>query len=138
TVTGKLVGAVVLKGTAPGAGAGSLLSFNVIHAGPDHVDLSGAPTDLTAGADRVVTGTIKDLNGNTVTDSVLSVTFAYDATTGAGTPSGRTSAAAAPRSSAHTVTGKLVGAVVLKGTAPGAGAGSLLSFNVIHAGPDHV
>ena len=47
TVTGHTAGSITLKASALGAPAGASLTFTVVHAGADHVDLSGSAADLT-------------------------------------------------------------------------------------------
>ena len=101
------------------------------------IALTGSTTNLTAGATRVVTATIQDANGNTVTtgaDSTLSVTFAKSA--GTGTVTGLGSATAVAGVATITVTGGLAGSVSIGASATAAGGAISsvappLAFNVV-------
>ena len=84
TITGVLVGAVVMEATAGGLTTGTLGSFTVVHGAATQIALTGATTNLTSGATRVLTATIRDAAGNTVTsDNTTVVNFAKQS--GAGT-----------------------------------------------------
>src|SRR5437867_5976849 len=81
TVTGNVAGTVDIDGAATAAGgpisSASSLSFTVVHAGGAERVMSGLKWSLRSGSTGVVSVTIVDLNGNTVTsgpDSTLSVT----------------------------------------------------------------
>src|SRR5207244_10248892 len=96
--------------------------------------LSGSTSSLASGSTRVLTATIQDANGNTVTsgpNSTLSVTFAK--TAGAGTVTGLGSTNAVAGVAALTVTGNQMGAVTISasGSALAAGAGNPITFNVV-------
>ena len=96
--------------------------------------LSGSTSSLASGSTRVLTATIQDANGNTVTsgpNSTLSVTFAK--TTGAGTVTGLGSTNAVAGVAALTVTGNQLGSVTISasGGALAAGAGNPITFNVV-------
>src|SRR6266446_1832001 len=98
------------------------------------VALSGSIANLGSGATRVLTATIQDANGNTVTsgpNSTLSVTFAKTAGTGSVTGLGSTNAVAGV--AALTVTGNQLGSVTISasGGALAAGGGNPITFNVV-------
>ena len=131
TITGQLVGAVVMEATAAGLTTGTLGSFTIVHGAATQVALTGAVTNLTSGATRVLTATIQDAAGNTVTsDSTTVVTFGKQS--GAGTVTGTGTATAASGVATKTITGQLVGAVVMEATAGGLTTGTLGSFTVVH------
>src|SRR5437868_6736626 len=96
--------------------------------------LSGSTSSLASGSTRVLTATIQDANGNTVTsgpNSTLSVTFAK--TTGAGTVTGLGSTNAAAGVATLTATGNQLGSVTISasGGSLAAGAGNPITFNVV-------
>src|SRR5438874_1125540 len=96
--------------------------------------LSGSTSSLASGSTRVLTATIQDANGNTVTsgpNSTLSVMFAK--TAGVGTVTGLGSTNAVAGVDALTVTGNQLGAVTISasGSALSAGAGNPITFNVV-------
>ena len=131
TITGALVGAVVMEATAGGLTTGTLGSFTVVHGAATQIALTGSITNLTSGATRVLTATIQDAAGNTVTsDNTTVVNFAKQS--GAGTVSGTGTATAASGVATKTITGVLVGAVVMEATAGGLTTGTLGSFTVVH------
>ena len=77
---------------------------------PTQIALTGSTANLTSGATRVLTATIQDAAGNTVTsDNTTVVNFAKQS--GAGTVSGTGTATAAGGVATKTITGVLVGAV---------------------------
>src|SRR5438067_3419675 len=103
--------------------------------------LSGSTGNLASGSTRVLTATIQDGNGNTVTsgpNSTLSVTFAK--TAGAGTVTGLGSTNAVAGVATLTVTGNQLGSVTISASAIGsggplaAGTGNPITFTVV-AGP---
>ncbi len=66
-----------MEATAGGLTTGTLGAFTVVHGAAAQIALSGALTNLTSGATRVLTATIQDAAGNTVTsDSTTVVAFA--------------------------------------------------------------
>ena len=67
TITGALAGSVTMQAAAGGLTTGTLGAFNVVHGAATQIALTGAVTDLTSGATRVLTATIQDAAGNTVT-----------------------------------------------------------------------
>src|SRR5438876_11747344 len=81
-----------------------------------------------------------DLNGNLVdsgSDSTLSIHFAK--TLGTGTVDGLSPDVSAVAGVAlKTVTGHTAGALTLAASSGAVGAGSTVSFTVVHAGADHV
>ena len=98
--------------------------------------LSGSTADLASGSTRVLTATIQDANGNTVTsgpNSTLNVTFAK--TAGTGTVAGLGSVNAVAGVATLTVTGNAVGPVTITASATGLapGTGNPISFNVVAA-----
>ncbi len=131
TITGALVGAVVMEATAGGLTTGTLGSFTVVHGAATQIALTGSTANLTSGATRVLTATIQDAAGNTVTsDNSTVVNFAKQS--GAGTVSGTGTATAASGVATKTITGVLAGAVVMEATAGGLTTGTLGSFTVVH------
>ena len=77
TITGALVGSVTMEATAAGLTTGTLGAFTVVHGAATQIALTGSTTNLTSGATRVLTATIQDAAGNTVTsDNTTVVTFA--------------------------------------------------------------
>ena len=128
--------AVTATGTTP-----SPLNFPETNLpGPaSKIVLSGSTGNLTAGATRVITATIEDANGNTVTtgsDSSLSVTFSQ--TSGSGTVTGLTSETASGGIATDTVTGGLAGSVSIGASATASGGPisqvAVVSLTVV-AGP---
>ena len=66
-----------MEATAAGLTTGSLAPFTVVHGAGAQIALSGATTNLMSGATRVLTATIQDAAGNTVSsDNSTVVTFA--------------------------------------------------------------
>ena len=93
--------------------------------------LTGSTADLTSGATRVLTATIQDAAGNTVTaDNTTDVAFAK--ASGAGTVSGTGNATASSGVATKTMTGVLVGSVTMEATSAGLTAGTLGAFAVVH------
>ena len=87
TITGALAGSVTMEATAAGLTTGTLGAFSVVHGAATQIALTGSTADLASGATRVLTATIQDAAGNTVTsDNSTVVAFAKAA--GAGTVSG--------------------------------------------------
>ena len=83
TVTGVLAGAITLEATS-GALTDGTLGFTVVHGAAADIVLTGATSNLASGATRVLTATIEDAAGNTVTsDNSTAVAFAK--ASGAGT-----------------------------------------------------
>ena len=131
TLTGALVGPVVMEATATGLTTGVLGSFTVVHGAAAQIALSGSTANLASGATRVLTATIQDAAGNTVTsDNTTVVTFAKQS--GAGTVTGTGTATASNGVATRTITGALVGPVVMEATATGLTTGTLGSFTVVH------
>ena len=120
-----------MEATVGGLTTGTLGAFTVVHGAATQVALTGATTNLTSGATRVLTATIQDAAGNTVTsDNTTVVNFAK--ASGAGTVSGTGTATAASGVATKTITGVLFGAVVMEATAGGLTTGTLGSFTVVH------
>ena len=131
TITGVLVGSVTMEATASGLTTGTLGAFTVVHGPATQIALAGSTADLTSGATRVLTATIQDAAGNTVTsDSSTSVTFTK--ASGAGTVTGTGAATASSGVATKTVTGQLAGSVTMEATASGLTTGSLGAFTVVH------
>ena len=66
-----------MEATAAGLTTGTLGAFTVVHGAATQIALTGSTADLTSGATRVLTATIQDAAGNTVTaDNTTVVTFA--------------------------------------------------------------
>src|SRR5207245_308203 len=150
TVTGGQPGSVTITASATGsggalaAGTGNPIAFNVVAGAASKLALSGSTADLAAGTTRVLTATIQDTGGNTITtgpDSNLSVAFAK--TSGAGSVSGLTSVNATGGVATLTVTGMTAGSVIITASATGsggalaAGTGNPITFIVVTGGLDH-
>ena len=66
-----------MEATAAGLTTGTLGSFTVVHGAADASPSPARPTNLTSGATRMLTATIKDAAGNTVAaDNSTVVAFA--------------------------------------------------------------
>src|SRR5438132_1708445 len=136
TNTGFTIKAAGVGGIAGVTGTSN--SFNVVAGAANKLALSGSTADLTSGNTRVLTATIQDAGGNTITtgaDSTLSVTFAR--TSGTGTVTGLGSSAALAGVATLTVTGNVAGSVTITASATGsggalaAGTGNPIAFNVV-------
>ena len=120
-----------MEATAAGLTTGTLGAFTVVHGAAAQIALTGSTTDLTSGATRVLTATIQDAAGNTVTgDNTTVVTFAK--ASGAGTVTGTGTATATSGVATKTITGALVGSVTMEATAAGLTTGTLGAFTVVH------
>ena len=73
-----------MEATSAGLTTGTLGAFTVVHGAAADIALTGATTNLTSGATRVLTATIKDAAGNTVTSDNTTV-VAFSKASGAGT-----------------------------------------------------
>jgi len=110
-------------------------SISVTFGVAKQIALSGSTTNLASGATRVLTATIEDAEGNTITsgsDSTDSVTFSQ--TGGAGSVSGLGSSNASSGAATDTVTGALAGSLSLRAGATLNGTpatSNTLSFTVI-------
>src|SRR5437016_5738666 len=150
TVTGNAPGSITITASATGSagaltpGSGNPITFNVVTGAASKLALSGSTANLTAGTTRVLTATIQDTAGNTITtgpDSSLSVTFAK--TSGWGSVSGLTSVNATGGLGTLTVTGMTAGSVTITASATGsggalaAGTGNPITFIVVTGGLDH-
>jgi len=145
TVTGAQAGSVTITASATGsggaltAGTGNPITFNVVASTTaSKLALSGSTADLTSGNTRVLTATIQDTGGNTITsgpDSTLGVTFAK--TSGTGTATGLGLATASAGVATITVTGNQAGSITIGASATGsggalaAGTGNPITFNVV-------
>ena len=99
---------MTMEATAAGLTTGALGAFTVVHGAAAQIALSGSTANLTSGATRVLTATIQDAAGNTVTaDNTTVVTFGKQS--GAGTVTGTGTATAAAGVATKTITGALVG-----------------------------
>ena len=66
-----------MEASAAGLTTGTLGAFTVVHGAAAQIQLTGSTADLTSGATRVLTATIEDAAGNTVTaDNSTVVAFA--------------------------------------------------------------
>jgi hypothetical protein len=117
--------------TATSSGSGVTLTSGAA----TKIVLSGSTSGLASGATRILTATIEDSAGNTVTsgaDSGISVAFAQ--TAGPGSVTGTGAASASAGVATDTVTGAIAGAVTLQtsGTlsGPGATSSNTLGFAV--------
>ena len=130
TITGVLAGPVTMEATAAGLTTGTLASFDVVHGAAADIVLTGSTADLASGATRVLTATIEDAAGNTVT-SDNSTVIAFAQASGAGTVSGTGNATASAGVATKTITGALVGSVTMEATAAGLTTGTLGAFDVV-------
>ena len=99
----QLVGSVTMEATSAGLTTGTLGAFTVVHGAATQIALTGSTANLTSGATRVLTATIQDAAGNTVTSDNTTV-VAFAKASGAGTVTGtrqrhRRRAASPPRRS---------------------------------------
>ena len=76
-----------MEATSAGLTTGTLGAFNVVHGAAADIVLTGSTANLTSGATRVLTATIKDAAGNTVTSDNTTV-VAFAKASGAGTVTG--------------------------------------------------
>ena len=107
-----------MEATAAGLTTGTLAAFTVVHGAAADIALTGSTADLTSGTTRVLTATIRDAAGNTVTsDSTTVVAFAK--ASGPGTVSGTGNATASGGVATKTITGVLAGSVSMEATAAG-------------------
>ena len=119
-----------MEATSAGLTSGTLGPFSVVHGASADIVLTGSTADLASGATRVLTATIKDAAGNTVTaDNSTVIAFAKAA--GAGTVSGTGNATAAAGVATKTITGALAGSVTMEATAAGLTTGTLGAFDVV-------
>ena len=104
-----------MEATAAGLTTGTLGAFTVVHGAATQISLTGSTANLTSGATRVLTATIQDAAGNTVTtDNTTVVNFTK--ASGAGTVTGTGNATAAAGVATKTITGQLVGSVTMEAT----------------------
>ena len=129
-VTGQLVGSVTMEATAAGLTTGTLGAFTVVHGAAADIALTGATANLTSGATRVLTATILDAAGNTVT-SDNSTVVDFDQASGLGTVTGTGTSTATAGVATKTITGALVGTVNMEATSTGLTTDNL-SFVVVH------
>ena len=95
-----------MEATAAGLTTGTLGAFDVVPGAATQIQLTGSTADLASGGTRILTATIRDAAGNTVTsDSSTVVAFAKAA--GAGTVSGTGNATASDGVATKTITGVL-------------------------------
>ena len=131
TITGQLAGTVTMEATSAGLTTGTLGAFSVVHGAATQIALTGSTADLTSGATRVLTATLEDAAGNTVTsDNTTVVAFAKQS--GIGTVSGTGNAPPQAGVATKTITGLLAGSVTMEATAAGLTTGTLGSLNVVH------
>ena len=78
TITGVLAGSVTMEATGRrDCTTGTLGAFTVVHGAATQIALTGSTADLASGATRVLTATIQDAAGNTVTsDNTTVIAFA--------------------------------------------------------------
>ena len=105
TITGVLVGSVTMEATSGGLTTGTLGAFTVVHAAAADIVLTGSTANLPSGATRVLTATIVDAAGNTIT-SDNSTVIALAKASGAGTVTGAGNATAAGGVATKTITGR--------------------------------
>ena len=120
-----------MEATSAGLTTGTLGAFTVVHGAATQIALTGATTNLTSGATRVLTATIQDAAGNTVTSDNTTV-VAFAKASGAGTVTGTGNDTAVAGVATKTITGQLVGSVTMEATAAGLTTGTLGAFTVVH------
>ena len=121
----------VLTGTDAVGNTTSIRTVVQVHGAATQIALTGSTANLTSGATRVLTATLRDAAGNTVlSDSSTVVAFAKQS--GAGTVSGTGSATASNGVATKTITGQLAGSVTMEATAAGLTTGTLGAFSVVH------
>ena len=120
---------VTATDTVTGTITGTTGSVTVNPAAASLVQISAATTDLTSGSPRVLTATLEDPYGNTITsDNSTSVSFTQSA--GTGTVTGTGSATVTAGVATKTVSGGLVGTVTMQASA-GALTTTTVGFNVV-------
>ena len=120
-----------MEATSAGLTTGTLGAFTVVHGAAAQIALTGATTNLTSGATRVLTATIQDAAGNTVTSDNTTV-VAFAKASGAGTVTGTGNDTAVAGVATKTITGALVGSVTMEATSAGLTTGTLGAFTVVH------
>ena len=108
TITGVLAGSVTMEATAGGLTTGTLGAFTIVHGAAAQIALAGSTANLTSGATRVLTATIQDAAGNTVT-SDNSTVVAFAQASGAGSVTGTGNDTGASGVATKTITGALGG-----------------------------
>ena len=131
TITGVLAGSATIEATATGLTTGTLGAFTIIHGAATQIALTGSTADLTSGASRLLTATLQDAAGNTVS-SDNSTVVAFAQVSGAGTVTGTGNATAASGVATKTITGALAGSVTMEATSTGLTTGSLGAFTIVH------
>ena len=126
-----LAGSVTMEATSAGLTTGTLGAFTVVHGAATQIALTGSTANLTSGATRVLTATIQDAAGNTVTSDNTTV-VAFAKASGAGTVTGTGNDTAVAGIATKTITGQLVGSVTMEATAAGLTTGTLGAFTVVH------
>ncbi len=135
TVTGHTAGTLAIGAAAAGLGSGAT-SFDVVAGAPASIALSGSAADLASGTNRLLTATVEDAAGNTVTwDNTTMVTFGQAA--GGGSVSGLGTAPVASGIATKTVAGGAAGLVTLTASAPLLGPDAI-SFAVVAGTADHL
>jgi hypothetical protein len=143
--TAYAAGSNTLVGTdAAASSVTGSVSFTVTYGTATQIVLSGSTTNLASAATRLLTATIEDAAGNTVTggvDSTDSVTFSKTAGSGAGTVSGMGASAAVAGVATDTVTGALAGPLTTQASATVNGSGvtsNTIGFTVTFGTATHV
>src|SRR5688572_18120785 len=120
-----------MEATAAGLTTGTLGAFTVVPGAASQVALTGSTADLASGASRVLTATIQDAAGNTISgDNSTSVSFAQAGGSGSLTGLGGAEVVTAGAAT-KTVIGDLAGSVDLEATASGLATGTL-ELDVVH------
>ena len=103
---------------------------------PASIVVTGSTADLASGSNRLVTATVKDAAGNTVTsDNTTTVTFAQ--TAGSGSVGGLGTASASAGVATKTVSGVLAGPVTITASAPLL-TSDAITFAVVPGPGDHL
>ena len=95
-----------MEATAAGLTTGTLGAFTVVQGAATQIALTGSTANLTSGTTRLLTATIQDAAGNTVTSDNTTV-IAFAKASGAGTVSGTGNATASGGVATKTITGAL-------------------------------
>ena len=121
----------VLTGTDAVGNTASIRTVVQVHGASTQIAVTGSTANLTSGATRLLTATLRDAAGNTVlSDSSTAIAFAKQS--GVGTVSGTGNATVSNGVATKTITGQLAGSVTMEATAPGLTTGTFGAFSVVH------
>src|SRR5687767_5443924 len=131
TITGQLIGSVTMEATSAGLTTGTLGAFTIVHGAATQIALIGSTANLASGGTRLLTATIQDGAGNTVT-SDNSTVVAFAKASGAGTVTGTGNDTAVAGVATKTVTGQLAGSLTMEATSADLTTSTLGAFTVVH------